>query len=194
VTQDDLALRIAGLRPGETPLSPISWHRPRVRFHPRRGPSADCAGRCRTRTGARSEAHTTIDPDQAVQPLEPLAHVGDSGGQIDPCGWTQSKHGFTLAPVHSLGARTYSDQNQDVPRSGARPRSTTASPQLGSCCVGDFLAANSTGTNRPPRNFLVFLFQRVASSDGDPACRSSNPTRQNSLRRMPLLTNSATNC
>src|SRR6266550_9541076 len=30
------------------------------------------------------------------------------------------------------------------------PGSTTASPQLGSCCVGDFLAANSTGTNRPP--------------------------------------------
>jgi hypothetical protein len=26
--------------------------------------------------------------------------------------------------------------------------STTASPQLDSCCVGDFLAANSTGTNR----------------------------------------------
>ena len=33
-------------------------------------------------------------PDQTVQPLEPLAHVGDSGGQIDPCGWTQSKHGL----------------------------------------------------------------------------------------------------
>src|SRR5437773_4748598 len=30
--------------------------------------------------------------DQTVQPFEPLAHVGDSGGQIDPCGWTQSKH------------------------------------------------------------------------------------------------------
>ena len=33
-------------------------------------------------------------PDQTVQPFEPLAHVGDSGGQIDPCGWTQSKHGL----------------------------------------------------------------------------------------------------
>jgi hypothetical protein len=39
VTQDDLALRIAGLRPGETPFSLTSWHRPRVRYHPRRGPS-----------------------------------------------------------------------------------------------------------------------------------------------------------
>src|SRR5208282_1452601 len=35
-------------------------------------------------------------PDQTVQPFEPLAHVGDSGGQIDPRGWTQSKHGLRL--------------------------------------------------------------------------------------------------
>src|SRR5664280_723664 len=33
-------------------------------------------------------------PNQTVQPFEPLAHVGDSSGQIDPCGWTQSKHGL----------------------------------------------------------------------------------------------------
>ncbi|MFZ3263800.1 MAG: hypothetical protein WA172_07355, partial [Terriglobales bacterium] len=33
-------------------------------------------------------------PDQTVQPFEPLAHVGDPGGQIDSCGWTQSKHGL----------------------------------------------------------------------------------------------------
>ena len=44
-------------------VKPVSWHRPKARFRPRRGPSADCAGRCRTRTGARSEAHTTIDPE-----------------------------------------------------------------------------------------------------------------------------------
>ena len=41
------------------------------------------------------------------------------------------------------------------------PGSTTASPQLGSCCLGDFLAANSTGTNRPAEEALrFFLFQR----------------------------------
>jgi len=41
------------------------------------------------------------------------------------------------------------------------PDSTTAGPQLGSCCVGDFLAANSTGTNRPAEEAaLLFLFQR----------------------------------
>src|ERR1035437_3095019 len=62
VTQDDLALSIPGLRPGKSALSPTSWHRPRVRCHPRRVPLTDCAGRCRTRTGARSGAHTTIDP------------------------------------------------------------------------------------------------------------------------------------
>lgn len=33
-------------------------------------------------------------PHQAKQPFEPLAHVGDSGGQIDPCGSAQSKHGL----------------------------------------------------------------------------------------------------
>jgi hypothetical protein len=38
---------------------------------------------------------------------------------------------------------------------------TTASPQLGSCLVGDFLAANSTGTNRSAEDAaLLFLFQR----------------------------------
>ena len=33
-------------------------------------------------------------PDETVQPFEPLAHVGDSRSQIDPCSWTQSKHGL----------------------------------------------------------------------------------------------------
>jgi len=43
----------------------------------------------------------------------------------------------------------------------APDRQPTASPQLGSCCVGDFLAANSTGTNRPAAEAaLLFLFQR----------------------------------
>jgi hypothetical protein len=42
------------------------------------------------------------------------------------------------------------------------PGSTKASPQLGSCCFGDFLAANSTGTNRPAEESgLRLLFQRL---------------------------------
>src|SRR4029077_16842430 len=41
------------------------------------------------------------------------------------------------------------------------PGSTTASPQLGSYCFGDFLAANSTGTQRPTEETgLCLLFQR----------------------------------
>src|ERR1700733_13484414 len=46
-----------------------------------------------------------------------------------------------------IGVRTYSYQNQDAPRSRSS-ESTRARPQLGSCCFGDFLAANSTGTKR----------------------------------------------
>jgi hypothetical protein len=76
----------------------------------------------------------------------------------------------------------------------APPGSTTASPQVGSCSFGDFLAANSTGTNRPAEEAAgLFLFQRCSFR-----CRFSVPKlnrrlRQNSLRRIPLLMNSATN-
>jgi len=75
------------------------------------------------------------------------------------------------------------------------PGSTTASPQLVLCCVGDFLAAHSTGTNRPAEEAAeLFLFQRCCFR-----CRFSVPKlkprlRQNSLLRIPLLTNSDTNC
>jgi len=31
-------------------------------------------------------------PKQTVQLFEPLAHVGNLAGQIDPCGWAKSKH------------------------------------------------------------------------------------------------------
>ena len=132
-------------------------------------------------------------PGPTAQLLEPLAHVGDSGVQIDPCGWNQSKHGLrplqcTHQAFERIGVkvRMYLDP---VP-----PGSTTASPQLGWCCVGDFLAANSTGSNPPGRRrssstlSLPGLFLR---------CRFSGPKlkprlRQNSVRRMPLQTNSAT--
>src|SRR6266704_3712184 len=42
------------------------------------------------------------------------------------------------------------------------PGRTTASPQLDSCCAGDFLAANSSFTNRPPaeETALRLLFQQ----------------------------------
>src|ERR1035437_4919013 len=56
-------------------------------------------------------------------------------------------------------------------------------------------AANSTGINRPAEEaLLLFLFQRCFFR-----CRLSVPKLkprflQNSLRRMPLLTNSVTSC
>src|ERR1019366_2270390 len=76
------------------------------------------------------------------------------------------------------------------------PDSTTASPQLGSCCVGgDFLAANSTFTNRPAEEVrLRLFFQRRFFRWRSRVLKLKPRLRQNSLRRMPLLTNSATNC
>jgi hypothetical protein len=133
-------------------------------------------------------------PDQTVQPFEPLAHVGDSGGQVDPCGWTQSKHGLHLLQcTHQalerirIKIRMYLDP--------APPESTTASPQLASCCVGDFLTANSTGTNRSTEEVgLRLLFQRHFFRWRSRVLKLKPRLWQNSLRRIPLLTNSATNC
>ena len=74
------------------------------------------------------------------------------------------------------------------------PDSTTASLQLASCCVGGFLTANSTGIKRPAEEVArLCFFQRCSFK-----CRFSVPKlnrrlRQNSLRRIPLLMNSATN-
>lgn len=48
--------------------------------------------------GSGSKAWEALDreidlgPDRTTP--QPLTHVGDSGGQIDPCGCTQSKHGL----------------------------------------------------------------------------------------------------
>src|SRR5271163_1458013 len=75
------------------------------------------------------------------------------------------------------------------------PSSTRASPQLGSCCVGDFLAANSTGTKLPAEEVgLRLLFQRRFFRWRSRVLKLKPRLWQNSLRRIPLLTNSATNC
>jgi len=80
----------------------------------------------------------------------------------------------------------------------APPGSTTASPQVGSCSFGDFLAANSTGTNRPAEEVglrgLRHLFQRRFFRWRSRVLKLKPRLWQNSLRRIPLLTNSATNC
>src|SRR5271169_787620 len=75
------------------------------------------------------------------------------------------------------------------------PGSMTASPQLGSCCIGDFLSANSTGTKRPVEEIgLRLLFQRSFFRWRSSVLKLKPRLWQNSLRRIPLLTNSATNC
>jgi hypothetical protein len=86
------------------------------------------------------------------------------------------------------------------PRSGCTsirrpPGSTTASPKLGSCCVGDFLVANSTFTNWPAEETgLRLLLQRRSFRWRSRVLKLKPRLWQNSLRRIPLLTNSATNC
>jgi hypothetical protein len=55
-----------------------------------------------------------------------------------------------------------------------------------------FLTANSTGTNRPAEDAaLIFFFQRRFFRCQFSAPKLKPRLRQNSLRRMPLLTNSA---
>ena len=108
MTQDDLALRIAGSRPGEAPFlqplgtDPESASVPNEDLQPIALAVAE-----QEQVPAKRLTRQTI-PDQTVQPLEPLAHVGDSGSQIDPCGWTQSKHGLhPLQCIHQALERIH---------------------------------------------------------------------------------------
>jgi len=138
VTQYDLALRIAGLRPRESPfLQPLS-----------------------------------TDPESATIPDEDLQPIALSIAEQKQ------------VPAQRLARQSVPDQrssaltsrsNVFVSNSGCTsirrpPGSTTASPQLDYCRVGDFLAANSTGTNRPAEELTYAFSSNAASSDGDPAC------------------------
>jgi hypothetical protein len=94
VTQYDLALRIAGLRPGETSFLQPFGTDPESATIPDEDLQPIALGIAeQEEVPAQRLARQSI-PDQTVQPFEPLAHVGDSSGQIDACGWTQSKHGL----------------------------------------------------------------------------------------------------
>ena len=107
VTQDDLALRIAGFRPGETPfLQPLGADPETASVPDEDLQPIALAVAEQEQVPAQRLTRQSI-PDQSVQPLEPLAHVGDSGSQIDPCGWTQSKHGLgPLQQTHQALERT----------------------------------------------------------------------------------------
>ena len=72
--------------------------------------------------------------------------------------------------------------------------STTASPQFDSFCTGDFLAANSTVTTRPAEETGVrLLFQRRFFRWRSSVLELKPRLWENSLRRIPLLMNAATN-
>jgi hypothetical protein len=131
--------------------------------------------------------------DEPVQSLEPLAHIDDFRGQIDRRRWTQSKHG--LRPLEDsqqafestrIKIRMYLDP--------APARQHHGQPTTRFLLRQQFPGVQLPGTNRPAEEVgLRLLFQRSFFR-----WRSRVPKRkprlwQNSLRRMPLLTNSATN-
>jgi len=95
VTQYDLALRIAGWRPGEASfLQPLGTDPESASVpHDDLQPIALAVAE-QEQVPAQRLTRQTI-ADETVQPLEPLAHVGDPGGQIDSCGWSQPKHGLS---------------------------------------------------------------------------------------------------
>ncbi len=107
MTQDDLALRVAGLRPGETPfLQPLGTDPESASVPDEDLQPITLAVAEQEQVPAQRIARQSI-PDQTVQPFEPLAHVGDPGGQIDLCSWTQSKHGLhPLQYTHQALERT----------------------------------------------------------------------------------------
>src|SRR5271157_5428635 len=73
------------------------------------------------------------------------------------------------------------------------PDNTTASPQLGSRSAGDFLMANSTGIRWLSAGVhLVFLFHRRFFRWRSSVLKLKPRLWQNSLRPIPLLTNSVT--
>src|ERR1035441_6725075 len=107
VTQDDLALRITGLRPGETPfLQPLGTDPESASVPDEDLQPIALAVAEQEKVPAQRLTRQSI-PNQTVQPFEPLAHVGDPGGQIHPCSWAQSKHGLRpLQDAHQAFERT----------------------------------------------------------------------------------------
>jgi hypothetical protein len=112
-------------------------------------------------------------------------------------------HGLALRFLPSLGPHADScAQVRDGERADGRGDcargslgSTTANPQLGSGCIDDFLAANSTGTNRSAEETgLRHLFQSRFFRWRSSVLKLKPRLWQNSLRRIPLLTKSATKC
>ena len=107
MTQDDLALRIPGLRPRETPfLQPLGAD-PESASVPDEDLQPIALGVAEEEQVPAQRLTRQTIADETVQPFKPLAHVGDPGGQIDPCSWAQSKHGLRpLQDGHQAFERT----------------------------------------------------------------------------------------
>jgi hypothetical protein len=164
-------------------------------FRPRQGLSSDCAVHYRTkivsaqRLAQQSVAHETREP------FEAFPHVSGSDRKIDPCSWAQSKHGLhslqrthqTLEGVHIKIAPHFDPPSvrQDIGQPATRLLLRQWSPEGQFHCQE--LPIGGRALRRLPfhrrffrwRSRVLWLKPRL---------------RQTSLRRIPLFTNSATNC
>ncbi len=170
MTQYDLALRITGLRPGETPfLQPLGTDRESASVPDEDLQPIALAVAEQEQVPAQRLTRQTI-PNQTVQPLEPLAHVGDPGGQIDPCSWTQSKHGLRpLQDAHQAFERTRIKIRMHLDPAPTRqhhgqPATRFVPPRR---FLGRQLHRHQTTGSRK----LAYAFSSNAVSlDGDPVC------------------------
>jgi len=170
VTQDDLAVRIAGLRPCESPfLQPLGTDPETATIPDEDFQSIALAVAEQEQVPTKRLTRQSI-ADQTVQPFEPLAHVGDPGGQIDPCSWAQSKHGLRLLQdAHQAFERTRI-KNQDAPRSGARP--AAPGPAHNSVRAASAISWPPTppAPNDRPRKLVYTFSSSAVSLHGDPEC------------------------
>ena len=195
VTQDDLALRITGLRPGETPfLQPLGTDPESASVPDEDLQPIALAVAEQEQVPAQRLTRQSI-ADQTVQPLEPLAHVGDPGGQIDPCGWAQSKHGLRpLQSTHQALERTRIKIRMHLDPAPARQHHGQPTTRFVLLSAISWPPTPPAPTDRPKKLALRLLFQRRFFRWRSSVLKLKPRLWQNSLRRIPLLTNSATNC
>jgi hypothetical protein len=169
VTQYDLALSIAGLRPGETPFlhllaqtqSPLpsqtrTFNRLRWALQNRK--------RCPLKGSHDNRSRTR--PYNPSNPLRmSVLRRPDRSVWLGP---VQTR--LTPAPECPLGVRMYSDQNQDVPRSGARP--SAPPPAHNSVRAASAISWPPTppAPNDRPRKLAYAFSSNAVSLDGDPVC------------------------
>ena len=148
------------------------------------------------KNSVRSKARTTIGRARDHRALRsfPACQWG-SDRKIDPCSWANPNTAYTRSSALIRRSKVCTSKSRRT--SIRRPSDkTSASPQLGCCSDSGFLRANSTAKNFPSAGalFVVFLFHRRFFRWRSRVLWLKPRLRQNSLRRIPLFTNSATNC